>query len=499
MKKLVLVVIDAMRPEMLQRAIDLGDAPTLGRLARDGFVVHDCTSSFPSLTPVASSTITTGRGPDLHHVPSMNWFHRRENRYVEYGTSFHASRRAGLINVLEDLVYNLNEQHLNREVPTFFETLDEAGLRTACTTFMIYRGPHKHAHVGGGFAGTVAAAAGLARPAHGPKELLYADIFDSLGSECRSRFGTPGQRDQHSACVARQLIEEDRFDFLLLSFPDNDTYSHRNGPEGQVVSIAHADEQLAAVMHASGGYKQFMEDHAVIVLSDHSQIGVGQSFGIDAALEEWPVLELSTRARTRARRKGMPAPKIALSPAARTGMVYLLDQSPNPREAGWIAERLTTVPAVDQAMYLLDGEAVIRNELGELHFAPGSGATDARGASWSLDGSLDVVDLRLEDSQLCEGDYPDALGRVWSALNCPNSGDVICTADKGWEFLDWGGADHVGGGSHGSLHSDDSEAQLIITGTAEAAVAKPRRWSISDVYDLVLEHFGLHDAADAGL
>ena len=40
----------------------------------------------------------------------------------------------------------------------------------------------------------------------------------------------PGQRDRHAGCVGAYLVENDLFDFLLFSLPDNDTYSHREGP-----------------------------------------------------------------------------------------------------------------------------------------------------------------------------------------------------------------------------------------------------------------------------
>ena len=44
----------------------------------------------------------------------------------------------------------------------------------------------------------------------------------------------PGQRDRHTGCVGAYLVEHDLFDFLLFSLPDNDTYSHKAGPDGQV-------------------------------------------------------------------------------------------------------------------------------------------------------------------------------------------------------------------------------------------------------------------------
>ncbi len=74
----------------------------------------------------------------------MNWYHRLERRYVEYGSSLEATRAFGVFRALYDLVYNMNLAHLSPEVETVFESLDDAGERTACTPFLIYRGRHRH-------------------------------------------------------------------------------------------------------------------------------------------------------------------------------------------------------------------------------------------------------------------------------------------------------------------------------------------------------------------
>src|SRR5205085_705891 len=112
-KKLVLAVIDALKPEMLDRAVEAGRAPALAKLIERGTYVRDCVSTFPSVTPVAAATIATGVGPAEHHIPSMNWFHRGEGRYVEYGSSFEASRTFGIVRSLQDTVYNMNLAHLS--------------------------------------------------------------------------------------------------------------------------------------------------------------------------------------------------------------------------------------------------------------------------------------------------------------------------------------------------------------------------------------------------
>ena len=65
-------------------------------------------STFPSLTPVCLSSIATGAHGDVHEIPHLVWWHRREERVVEYGSSFGAARAAGLSRTLRDTLVGLN-------------------------------------------------------------------------------------------------------------------------------------------------------------------------------------------------------------------------------------------------------------------------------------------------------------------------------------------------------------------------------------------------------
>src|ERR1700745_1751257 len=132
-----------MKPAMLERVIASGRAPAMARIAKEGVYVGDCVAAFPSVTPVRAATITTGVGPDRHLIPSMNWYHREEGRYIEYGSSFSASRQFGVLRSLTDTVYRMNAEHLSPDVETVFESLDDADVRTAGTTDLIYRGRHR--------------------------------------------------------------------------------------------------------------------------------------------------------------------------------------------------------------------------------------------------------------------------------------------------------------------------------------------------------------------
>jgi hypothetical protein len=481
-KKLVLTVIDGLCPSILEAGVAAGRAPALARLMADGVYVDDCVAAFPSVTPVCTSSIATGAGPGEHNIPGMNWFLRGESRYVEYGSSFQASRAFGIQRSLTDTIYNLNMAHLSRRTPTFFELLDDAGLRTVGTTFLIYRGRYRHEAGSDSALARLVSATLFRHAVYGPRELFYADLFASRKTGCRSQLGLPGARDAHAGCVGSYVVEHDLFDFMLLSLPDNDTHSHRRGPEAQDESLELADRQLERVMHAAGGPDAFLADHAVIVLADHAHSLVSDPIALADAFDR------------RVLRPDDAAPEeaeIAVCPGQRAAMLYVLDPVRRDALLGELVSASAGLDGVDLVLWRDGEEAVARSGSAELRFAPGGDVTDLRGEGWTLRGDPAVLDARVQDGTVRTPDYPDAFTRVWSALGCVNSGDVLLSAGPGHEFVDWGGAGHLGGGSHGSLHREDSLGPLIWCGTGPAGRDVRPQWTLRDVLGLVRDHFGL--------
>jgi hypothetical protein len=301
------------------------------------------------------------------------------------------------------------------------------------------------------------------------------------------------------------MVEHDLFDFLLLSLPDNDWYSHKHGPERQVQSIGQADIQLARVMNAGGGVDQFLAEHAMIVMADHSQAPVTATISLQDELAELGVLGPARAARSERapQSAGDEEPRIAVCPSQRGAMVYALHESERDAMRASVVTRALTLEGVDLVLWLerdahdQPREGVISSARhGELRFAPGGAGgdvVDQRGCTWSIDGALAALDANVQDGRLLTPAYPDALARVWAALLCPNSGEVLLSAAPGYEFLDWGGQAHVGGGSHGSLHASDSLGALVLNGV-ELPDPEPGQWAIRDVAPLVLSHFGLDRA-----
>jgi hypothetical protein len=396
---------------------------------------------------------------------------------------------------LTDTVYRMNAEHLSRDVETVFESLDDAELRTAGTTYLIYRGRHEHEVAQESALARIVTSTLFRRTIDGPQELFYADLYASRKTGCRGQLGLPGARDQHTGCVGSYLVEHDLFDFMLFSLPDNDAYSHRNGPHSQVTSLAAADRQLERLMHAAGGPERFFDEYAVIVCSDHSQAPVEERIRLDEAFADFTVAHPSP-----SRSDGA---EIAVSPAQRSAMLYALDPDHATDTVRRCLEVVADVEGVDLVMWRGSdgGEAVIRGRRGELRFTAGGDLQDSRGERWSVDGDLAVLRAEIQDGRFLCTEYPDALGRVWSALHCPNAGDVLLSAAPGYEFVDWGGSDHVGGGSHGSLHRSDSLGALLWCGTDggrefDCAAARDQ-WSLRDVAPLVRAHFGLASVPEA--
>ena len=251
-KKLVLAVIDALKPGCSSARSTRAARRRSRRSCERGTYVRDCVSAFPSVTPVAASAIATGLGPDEHHIPSMNWYHRGEGRYVEYGSSFPATRAFGVVRSLHDTVYNMNMAHLTRDAPDGLRApRRRRGAHRLHDLPDLPRPPPPRA------LGRLASTAGIAEAAQfrhavwGPRELFYADLFDSRNTGCPSTLGMPGQRDRHAGCVGAYLVENDLFDFLLFSLPDNDTYSHRAAPTRQV-DVDRRGRPRARAHHARG-------------------------------------------------------------------------------------------------------------------------------------------------------------------------------------------------------------------------------------------------------
>ncbi len=452
-RKVVLVVIDGLTPQVFEDAVERGTAPALSFLAEHGEYRRGV-STFPSLTPVCLASIATGAHPSQHGIPGLVWYDREHGRIVEYGSSFAAIRAVGSRQAIRDAVITMNRDHLSRETPTIFETLEGAGLTTAAVNFTVYRGPVVHRSTLGSIVPAV----------EGPSRFFYYSLFESdrTGAPLAVRDRSLGSIDAYAAAVGRWLVTRDGFDFLVYYLPDYDFASHARGPRGTEEALARSDAAVGALLEAAGGGDAFLERYEMILCSDHGQTGVREGVQLERAFADLPLLS--------SRGPHYDA-ELFVAASNRFAQVYRLTGARIGVEE--VAARLERDPAVDAVLFRAGEEAVVRRQGEELRFRP-----DGDGA-WETSG---------DEGLLAD---PNGLERVWEALASPRAGEVLASAAEGCEFADIGGRLHVGGGSHGSLLAGDSEVPMLSVG------AGPPPARIVDIAPFVARRLGVEAAAAA--
>ena len=401
-KKLILALVDGLTPSMLEAAVGTEEAPALTLIAENARYTR-AVSVFPSLTPVCVSSIVTGAYPDAHRIPHLVWYHREQQRLVEYGSSFGAIRAAGMRQSILDAILNMSGEHLSQESSTVFERLEDAGLVTAAVNITCYRGRTRHRTT----------IPGVTRSALGPKRFFFYNLFESdqTGAPRAWTNRSGGTIDDYAAGVGRWLVTRDGFDFFVFYLSDYDYLSHAHGPDSPREGIARVDRALWSLVEAAGGPDEFLDRYAVLLCSDHGQTPVRHGATLQKHFRS--------------------VDGVVVTASNRAGMVYRLDGCP--LDVPELAARLDREPSADLVAYL-DGEDVVLRRQGE----------EVRNGS--LDG------------------YPEARIRLAAALRNPNAGDVLVSAAPGYEFADLGGRHHAGGGSHGSLVAGDSEVPVLLAG-----------------------------------
>lgn len=514
-KRLLLVVIDGLGSDSLRRAVAGGHAPHIASLLDAGARFDDAISPFPSLTPVCLATIITGAGPDQHRIPSLGWYSRGRGRFIEYGSSFAAAAVEGTWRGVQEVIVNLNHEHLSEHTPTLFERVQDAGLHAASINYLVSRGRTRHTMKHD--YGPVRAVGRRTKvdAVYGPDHLYFGELYGNT-RPFLPQLGIKRPLDWGGGHIARHLMRTTSTEFILLYLGQHDAASHKSGPDSTQKAIAVADRALGRAMGAVGGVEPFLQQFAVLLCADHGQTHVHHHAALEDVFDDVDLFRSSRLHRAE-------ETDLAIIGSNRVAMAYRTRQDHHHGPARgdgptneWIARRACESPATDIAAWFdpdlekirvigggtdrTDAELRFRLDLERGNPTLRAALTEDPLDRWHVEGDVELLDLQRDDELIGYGDYPDALQRLRAAIACVNTGDVLFSATPGWEFRDIGGSAHTGG-SHGSLHVTDSTAPLISIGLEHGATTENiGTVRLSDIAPLAVRHLGIGDrvAAPAG-
>jgi arylsulfatase A-like enzyme len=433
--RLLVVVADGVRPDVLAEELDAGNLPAMARLRAQGGL-YAISSSFPSVTGPAYAPFVMGRHPAHVGMPGLRWYDRSRSLRLAHGQS----RSYSGVDIWH------TDGDLDRTTPTLYDlaTPSLAGM------MMIARGA-SHGRVGRGVGWSIRAA--------------YAHFRGDL----------QGWRRVEQAALAEflQRFTRARPRLSMLGILSPDKLAHKHGGDSPIVraSIRDVDDALARAqaIATQGGWADTLR---VWVVGDHGHAPVSQHDD----LHGW----LSARGhRVLAHPKlGVRRPDVALMVGGNAmAHVYL---EPARRTRTWwpsLAKQWHTVldGLLQRASTDLLAVAEDANTV-RVHHASRGSAVIARtqathDARWSyladdgdplcLGGSFADLDAEAAWDVCRASPYPDAIVQLSSLVPTTRGGDIVISAAAGWDLRSrFEPTPHVS--THGALLRDQMMVPLIL-------------------------------------
>lgn len=458
-RRLLLLVSDGVRPDVMRDEMDRGRAPTLSALRdRGGF--HAITSSFPSVTGPAYVPFLMGRHPARVGLPGLRWYDRART----LAWSRQQSRSYAGVDIW----------HVDRDIHRDAPTLLELATPSLAGMSMLGRGA-THGRIGRSLYWMVRAA-----PAHFRGDLLG---WRRVEQEASAHF------------LKRFARVKPRFSVLALTSPDK--FAHKFGADSPEVRAAIGDlDRVAAKARAIAERDGWVDDLHVWVVGDHGHAPVAHHDDLHGWLER-EGLRVQAHPQLGTRRAD-----VALMVGG-NAMAHLYF-APDERQRSWwpaLAPRWSTI--VDR---LLERESIdlimvarSASEVEVRHASRGCAIVhvNERGAEprWSyvpetgdplqLGGTHRDLNLDEAWSVTADSPYPDSLVQLsWLAVSA-RAGDCIVSAAEGWDLrARFEPVDHVS--THGALLRDQMLVPLL-TDTPPAQL--PQR--TTDVVPSVMQLLGV--------
>ncbi len=497
-KPVVLVIIDALATRVVIPAMKAGRLPTLSALAQRGVLREESTAIFPSITPAATSTIVTGAYPVGHNIMGFHWYDEESEEEVYYGDDFWVVARQGFGEFFRDCVSRLNNSRMKAE--TIFQQVEQAGGRSASLNFLMFHADQPHtAKIPSWFSWLP----GVEREhqVSGPQILFFGDMINNpedLEKNDLTRegglLGRFGFNDSNTKELLHALTDEKELPhFSIAYFPDNDYESHAKGPADALEQVIEVDTALGTFFEKMGGLEAGLEKLCIVISGDHSQTDMDDdkeraTIRLDKILADFSVSEAGI---------WETGKDLKICPDMRCAQIYSRD-----KDDAFLAKLtrvIHTEERVDQVLRKAGEHVVVStSDRGVLSFWRGEDGDehgrDLYGNPWSWQGPLDPVGGRCDEGRLVFDLYPNAFERIWGCLDNPSGGDLWLTCHPGSEFAIAETSVHVGGGSHGSLHKDDSTSPVIIAGH-RSDLTIPDYPRTVDLTPLCLEQMGLSGLA----
>jgi len=507
MKKVLLIVIDALATRVVLPALQEGKLPNIQRLVDRGALNPECTSIFPSITPAATCSIVTGAYPFEHGISGAYWYDTNTDEIAYFGSDLPAIMNEGMDRYINDFQVKLNMERL--QTPTLFERIEQHGaLSDAVVNFMWYRGTVEHQTTTPTLL-KLTPGVSLASHMRGPHNMFLGDFVSTPldGTPLTARGGLLrrfGFHDEATADYLLALAEQDALpDFTLAYFPNNDFNSHAEGPENAVPTLQAFDEHLGQLFEAQGGIDKMLEEFAILITGDHSQSDLDENPAVDLneVLDQFPLVDAGSTWEA--------SEEMKVCPNMRSAQIYMRPELWARR--GEVIDCLLQCDDIDQVIWS-DHESGLNDsneaafhvhtqDRGHLVFQPAlekkGTAVDCYGTPWVWKGDLTTVDAHVSSSGEIEyGDYPNAFERIATSFS-ENTGNLWVTARLGKEFC-LPAMKCNQAGSHGSLHYLDSTAPLITAGLPQG-FALPDTLRIIDIAPICLQLLGLDSPRIPGI
>jgi len=484
MKKVLLFLIDSMMPDVLERCVRKGKTPGFKFFMENGQYINDCVTVFPTMTASIDCSLITGVYPDQHKIPGLVWYDPDSNRVVNYINGVRQIIELGLEQCAHNVLYDLNERHLSKDVKTIHEELEERGFTAGSINVIAHRGHHKHKiHLP--FVINMATGFRFREKLSGPTilsmgTLVKPAIFRTINwNWSHTELSSCGVNDAYAIDVLLEVLKSGKQpDFTLVYLPDNDHKLHKC-PQQAEEHLTEVDEQIVRFLNYFDSWEQAVEKNVVIFISDHGQTMIGSTdehnIDLDQLLGGLKISKLG--------KDITPEYDVVICNNERMSLLYPLSDSVQADIIQSVAvdKRIDVIAWKEQEYVVVQQGATDKR----LSFKKGGSYQDPYGAQWTVKGDLDVLDLQIAaDSTIRFDSYPDALSRLYGTLFSQEVPLIVTTAAPGYEFLSEYAPTHLGGGSHGSLHKQDSVIPLLIAGT-DTKFPTPAR--LVDVKDFVMQ------------